>query len=128
MAIIKKALTKGYTVGIGGDVSEAGYDSEKEVAMIPTFDIPSSYINEDSRQFRFSNGSTTDDHGIHVVGIMQNNDGDWYLIKDSGSGAQNGPNKGYRFYHSDYIKLKIMDLVVHRDIAADLLQKHGLGE
>jgi bleomycin hydrolase len=128
MAILKKALNRGYTVGIGGDVSEAGYDSEKEVAMVPTFDIPSSYINEDSRQFRFSNGSTTDDHGIHVVGIMQNKDGDWYLIKDSGSGAQNGPNKGYRFYHSDYIKLKILDLVVNRDIVTDLLQKHGLGD
>lgn len=128
MAIVKKALTKGYTVGIGGDVSEAGYDSEKEVAMIPTFDIPSSYINEDSRQFRFSNHSTTDDHGIHVIGFMKNKEGDWYLIKDSGSGAQNGPNKGYRFYQSDYIKLKIMDLVVNRDIVADLLQKHGLGE
>ena len=128
MSVIKKALDHSYTVVIGGDVSEAGYDAISEVAMVPSFDIPSAYINEDSRQFRFSNGSTTDDHGIHIVGAARLNNADWYLIKDSGSGAQNGPNKGYRFYHSDYIKLKILDLMVHRDVVEDLLEQHGLVE
>ncbi len=126
IAVIKSAVTGGYTVAIGGDVSEAGYDSHKEVAMIPSFDIPAPFINEDSRQFRFSNGSTTDDHGIHVVGMMQKNNATWYLIKDSGSGAQNGANKGYRFYHSDYIKLKLLDLMVHRDIVQKLLKEYDL--
>jgi len=128
ISIVSNALAKGYTVAIGGDVSEAGYDAITEVAMVPTFDIPSAYIDEDSRQFRFSNGTTTDDHGIHVIGKMQKEGADWYLIKDSGSGAQNGANKGYRFYHNDYIKLKILDLMVHRDIVEELLDTHGLGE
>lgn len=124
MALFNRALIKGYTISLGGDTSEPGYDSYTEVAMIPTFDIPSNYIDEDSRQFRFSNKSTTDDHGIHVVGIMKKGDDYWYLIKDSGSGARNGPNKGYRFYHRDYLKLKIMDLMVHKDILGDLLNKY----
>lgn len=119
-AIVNQALSKGYTVMLGGDVSEAGYDAHTEVGMIPTFDIPSDYIDEDSRQFRFSNKSTTDDHGIHAVGMMKLNGDYWYLIKDSGSGAQNGPNKGYRFYHQDFIKLKILDLMVHKDVTGDL--------
>lgn len=115
MQIIQNALCNGFTISIGGDVSEPGYYDNKEVAMVPTFDIPSEYIDDNARQLRFSNKSTTDDHGIHIVGFMEKNGADWYLIKDSGSSSRNGPNKGYYFYHEDYIKLKMMDFVVHKD-------------
>jgi len=124
IALFNRSLIKGYTISLAGDTSEPGYDAYTEVAMVPTFDIPSKYINEDSRQFRFSNNSTTDDHGIHAVGIMKMGKDYWYLIKDSGSGARNGPNKGYRFYHQDYVKLKIMDIMVHKDVLGDLLEKY----
>ncbi len=124
MSIVKKAIRNGYSMAIGGDVSEAGYDSHAEVAVVPTFDIPSEYINEDARQFRFSNGTTTDDHGIHLVGYYTDKDGkDWYLIKDSGSGSRNGKHKGYYFYNEDYVKLKIMGFTVHKDAVKDILAK-----
>ncbi len=115
MAVLKNAVRNDLTVSIGGDVSEAGLFSYKEVAMVPTFDIPSEYIDENARQFRFSNKSTTDDHGIHIVGYQEKDGKDWYLIKDSGSGARNGENEGYYFYHEDYVKLKMMDFLVHKD-------------
>ena len=121
--VLKRALRHGFTACIGGDVSEPGYDSHAEVAMVPTFDIPAEYIDENARQFRFSNHSTTDDHGIHVVGFMEKDGKDWYLIKDSGSGSRNGPNPGYYFYHEDYIKLKMMNIMVHKDVARDILRK-----
>ena len=120
---INESVRRGYSVNIGGDVSEAGYDANYEVAMIPSFDIPAAYIDEDARQFRFSNNSTTDDHGIHIVGHKKHNGNMWYLVKDSGSGAFNGQNKGYRFYHEDYVKLKIMDITIHRDIAKQILKE-----
>ncbi|MCL5991722.1 MAG: peptidase C1 [Bacteroidetes bacterium] len=123
MNALKGAVKKGYTVAIGGDVSEAGYDSKSEVAMVPSFDIPTDYINESARQFRFSNGSTTDDHGVHIVGYKEKNGKMWFLIKDSGSGAQSHTNKGYYFYHEDYIKLKMMTFTVHRSAVEDLLKK-----
>jgi bleomycin hydrolase len=123
MQTIKKAIRAGFTMAIGGDVSEAGYNSYKQVAMIPTFDIPSEYINEDARQFRFSNNSTSDDHGIHLIGYREINGKDWYLIKDSGSGSRNGPNKGYYFYHEDYVKLKMMDFTIHKDAVKQILSK-----
>jgi len=122
MMIIKKAVRDGYSLAIGGDVSEPGYYSYSEVAMVPTFDIPSDYIDENARQLRFSNKATTDDHGIHIVGYMYKNDQDWYLIKDSGSGSRNGPNKGYYFYHEDYIKLKMMDFLVHKDALKGIIE------
>lgn len=123
MGIIKNAIRNGYTIVIGGDVSEAGIDAYAKAAIIPTFDIPPEYIDEDAKQFRFSNGTTEDDHGIHLIGYLNKNGKDWYLIKDSGAGAFNVGDKGYFFYHEDYVKLKIVDFMIHKDAVKDVLTK-----
>ncbi|MEI6749219.1 MAG: C1 family peptidase [Bacteroidota bacterium] len=127
--VVKKSIKAGYTFSIGGDVSEAGFLArEANAAIIPTFDIPSSAIDENARQFRFSNKTTTDDHGLHVVGYLEKNGMTWFLVKDSGSGSRTGgkelnKNFGYYFFHEDYIKLKMMDIMVHKDMIKDLLVK-----
>jgi bleomycin hydrolase len=120
---IKNAVRNGYTMAIGGDNSEPGYEGHVQVAMVPTFDIPSAYIDENAREFRFNNHSTTDDHGLHLVGYENKDGKDWFLIKDSGSGSRNAKNKGYYFFHEDYIKLKMMDFLVHKDAVKELLSK-----
>jgi bleomycin hydrolase len=119
---IKKAVRNGYSVAIGGDVTEAGYSSSAEAAIVPSFDIPAEYINQYSREFRIANGTTADDHGIHIVGFLEKDGKDWYLIKDSGSGSRNGKNKGYYFYQEDYVKLKMLSFMVHKDIAETLIK------
>ena len=123
MAIIRKAVRKGYSLCIGGDTSEPGLEGHAGVAMIPTFDIPSAYIDESARQFRFSNQTTGDDHGIHLVGYMEAGGKDWYLIKDSGSGSRNNAHPGYYYYHEDYVKLKMLGITVHKSIVEDVLKK-----
>lgn len=130
MDALKKAIKSGYSLSIGGDVSESGFSRETNCAMIPDYDIPSTYINEDARQFRFSNETTTDDHGMQLIGYLENYKGlgkDWFLIKDSSSGSRNvgdsNPNFGYYFFHEDYIKLKMMGFTVHKDAVKDLLKK-----
>ena len=123
MGIIKSGLKSGYSFSIGGDVSESGYSPFHDAAMVPTYDIPSEYIDDHARQFRFSNGATTDDHAIHLVGYKDTKNGTWFLIKDSGSASRNGKNKGYYFYHEDYVKLKTMTYTVHKDAAKDILKK-----
>lgn len=128
MSAIKNAIQNGFTMFIGGDVSETGYYSYSNVAMIPSYDIPSEYIDEYARQFRYSNGTTGDDHGIHLVGWKEHNGSTWFLIKDSGSGARNGKNSGYYFYHEDYVKLKMMNILVHKDGIKDLLVKFELNK
>lgn len=122
MKAIDQALEEGYSLSIGGDVSESGYLPEYDVAMIPDYDIPSSHINDYSRQLRFTNRSTTDDHAIHLVGSTIKDGEKWYLIKDSGSGARNGKHPGYYFYHEDYIRLKTMSFTVHKDAVKNLLR------
>jgi bleomycin hydrolase len=127
MSALKSAVRKGFTVSIGGDVSEPGLDRTTQCAVIPDFDIPSAYINDDAREFRFSNQTTTDDHGMHLVGYMEKDGKDWYLIKDSGSGSKNNdPNAkewGYYFFSEDYVKLKMMDFMVHKDAVKELIEK-----
>ena len=123
MNVLKKAIRNGYTIGLGGDVSEPGKSAAFDVFMVPDFDIPSAYIDENARQFRFSNKTTTDDHGIHLVGYLDRPDQNWYLIKDSGSGSRNGKNKGFYFFTEDYVKLKIMDYIIHKDAFKDEIKK-----
>ncbi|NLV20008.1 MAG: peptidase C1 [Bacteroidetes bacterium] len=127
MATLKAVVRNGFTVSIGGDVSEPGFDRETQCAVVPDFDIPAEYINDDARQFRFSNNTTTDDHGLHLVGYLEKDGKDWYMIKDSGSGSRNNDPEadefGYYFFSEDYVKLKMMDFMVHKDAVKDLLQK-----
>ena len=124
MNIIKSSIKDGYSMSIGGDVSESGYSSKYDVAMVPSFDIPSQYIDENARQFRFSNGTTTDDHAIHLIGYkVDENDDWWFLIKDSGSGSRNGRFPGYYFYHEDYVKLKMMTFTIHKDAVKEILNR-----
>jgi bleomycin hydrolase len=127
MNVIKKAIRNGYTMSIGGDVSEAGFHRGTQCAMIPAFDIPSEYIDENARQFRFSNKTTTDDHGMHLVGYFEKDGVDWYLIKDSSSGSrnndENAPEFGYYFFHEDYVKLKMMGFTIHKDAVKEILKK-----
>lgn len=124
---IKNAIKNGYSISIGGDVSEPGFDKQSQVAMIPDFDIPSAQINEYARYFRFENGSTTDDHAMHLVGYLEKDGKTWFLIKDSGSGSRNcgeGCDKfGFYFMSEDYIRLKIMSFTIHKDAVKDVLKK-----
>lgn len=127
MAALKNAVRKGFTVSIGGDVSEPGLDRTIQCAVIPDFDIPAEYINDDARQFRFSNHTTTDDHGMHIVGYAEKDGKDWYMLKDSGAGSKNNDANasewGYYFFSEDYVKLKMMDFMVHKDAVKDVLIK-----
>jgi bleomycin hydrolase len=127
MSIVKTAVRSGFTMMIGGDVSEPGFDPWNQIAVVPTFDIPSEYIDESARQIRFSNGSTTDDHGMHLVGYLEKDGKDWYLVKDSGAGSRNcgkeSKNFGFYFMHEDYVKLKMMGILIHKDQVKEVLKK-----
>ena len=120
-----KAVKAGSTAAIGGDVSEPGYDGTQKAAVIPTFDIPVAYIDQDAREYRLNNNSTTDDHGVHLVGWMNLGGVDWFLIKDSARAGRKAPPEGYLYYRADYVKLKMMTYTVHKDFAKDVLAKFG---
>lgn len=121
--IVVKAAKAGYTLAIGGDVSEPGKLGKMDICFIPTFDIPEAYIDQDSREYRIQNKTTDDDHGIHLVGYTNFKGKDWFLIKDSGRSARWGKFEGYYFFRGDYVKLKMLSYTVHKDMVREILAK-----
>ena len=120
---IQHAVQAGYTVALGGDTSEPGYDGFEDAAIVPDFDVPQTHINQSARELRFVNRSTTDDHAIHLVGHTVVGNRDWFLIKDSARGCRHGKCKGYYFYRDDYVRLKMLTFLVHKDALTDVTAK-----
>jgi len=116
-------VKSGYSVAIGGDVSEPGKNFRQDVAFVPTFDIPADYIDQSSREYRIASGSTGDDHGIHLLGWAEKEGKNWFLIKDSGRSARHGRFEGYYFFREDYIRLKMLSYMVHKDAVKEVLEK-----
>lgn len=123
METLSGAVKGGYTVAIGGDVSEPGKNYRQDLAFVPTFDIPQDYIDQSAREYRISNGSTGDDHGIHLVGWKEVAGKLWFLIKDSGRSARHGKYEGYYFFREDFVKLKMLTFMVHRGAVAPVLKR-----
>jgi len=125
ISLITRSIKDGYSVGIGGDVSEPGKNFRADAAFVPTFDIPSELIDQSAREYRIDNGSTGDDHGVHLVGWAEVKDKLWFLIKDSGRSARHGKHDGYYFFREDFVKLKMLTFMVHKDAVKDTLGKFG---
>jgi bleomycin hydrolase len=123
--IIVRTMKRGGSLVIGGDVSEPGLNGFEDVAVVPTFDIPGEYIDQSAREYRFFNTSSTDDHGIHMVGHTVVDNHDWFLIKDSNRSSRAGRFEGYYMYRDDYVKLKMLTIMVHKDQVREILEKVG---
>ena len=121
--VIRRSTKSGYSIVIGGDVSEPGKVGASDISFIPSFDIPERYINQDSREFRIYNKTTDDDHGIHLVGYKKKAGKDWFLIKDSGRSARLGKFNGYYFFRGDFVKLKMLTFTIHKDMLKSILPK-----
>ncbi|MBU0741644.1 C1 family peptidase [bacterium] len=119
--LVREAVRRGYTLVVGGDNSEPGMDGHFDAAVIPSWDIPADYIDQAAREHRIRNGETGDDHGIHVVGHTRAGDRDWYLLKDSNRSSRLGAFEGYYFCDGDYIALKMLSVLVHRDVLRQAL-------
>ncbi len=112
---LKQAVRTGFSVAFDSDIVEPGRMGKQDVTFVPPFDIPSSHIDAYARELRFENGSTSDDHLMHIIGFHRFEGDDWFLVKDSWRTAWQGAQKGYYFFHGDYIKLKVLAYLVHKD-------------
>jgi bleomycin hydrolase len=127
--IIDNGLKNGYTVAWAGDVSEKSFSWKNGVAYIPEkkvsdmsevekadlFNGPKKEmeITEEMRQKAFDNYTTTDDHGMHIVGLSKDQNGkEYYIVKNSwGTGND---YKGYLYMTKEFVKYKTTALLVHK--------------
>ncbi|TDS55942.1 C1 family peptidase [Myroides indicus] len=127
---IDHALKNGYSVAWGGDVSEKYFSWKNGVAYVPEKDWedmneqerkeifegpkPERKVTQEMRQAAFDNYTTTDDHGMHIVGISKDQNGrEYYIIKNSW-GISND-YKGYMYMSKEFVKYKTTDIMVHKD-------------
>ena len=119
--VLREAVKDGWTVSLGGDNSEPGMDGLHDAAVIPAWDVPRKAVDQESREFRIANGQTGDDHGVHCVGVKKHKGREWFLIKDSNRSSRLGQYEGYYMWDGDYIRLKMLSFLVHKDRLQGLL-------
>lgn len=141
--IIDHALSKGYTVAWATDVSEKYFSWKNGVAYVPEKEYddmsdeekknmfngpqPERTVTAEMRQQAFDNYSTTDDHGMHIVGLAKDQNGrEYYIVKNSW-----GPSndyKGYLYVTKAYVRLKTTAFLLNKKaIPQELRTKMKLG-
>src|SRR5690606_20546361 len=83
-------------------------------------------ITEDLRQLEYDNYSTTDDHGMHIVGLAKDQNGKEYYIVKNSWGLSND-YKGFLYVTKNFVKLKTTTLLLNKKaIASDVRKKLGV--
>ena len=145
MEVINHAITNGYSVGWGADVSEKGFSWKNGVAIVPDEESPEldnleqakwdeldskkkqellytfkgpikeKTITQKLRQKQFDNYLTTDDHGMLFTGIAEDQNGGIYFKVKNSWGESGNDYKGFFFASKAFVELKTIDVWVHKD-------------
>ncbi|HLN20124.1 MAG TPA: C1 family peptidase [Bacteroidales bacterium] len=139
--IIDNSLMSGYSVAWACDMRGKGFSMKKGVAVVPSKDWneitdseydeiltrphPQKMVNEDVRQHEFEGCAITGDHGMHIIGMAQDQDGEiFYKVKNSWGAT--GKYDGYIFVSKEYLKLKTTNIMINKNaLPGAIAQKLG---
>ena len=102
-------------------------DKEKQTELYkldkPT---PEVEVTQEMRQVAFDNYTTTDDHGMHIIGTAKDQEGNtFYKVKNSW--GDYNKYDGYFYASKPYVRYKTMCIMVHKDaIPQSIKEKLGL--
>jgi bleomycin hydrolase len=142
MEVVENALKKGFTVAWGADVSEKGFSFKNGLGIVPEDESTIAVSGTDNKNFSdggadktsnafltpvkeikvtpelrqkgYDNKTTTDDHGMHIVGIYTDQNGTKFLLVKNSWGTSNYP-KGYLYVSENYFNLKTINIYLHKD-------------
>ena len=153
MAVMFNAIEKGYTFAWGSDVSEKGF-TRSGVAVMPVEEKKKSagsdqerwvgksteekteetkpelpeeiFATQEMRQEGYDRKTTTDDHGMHVYGLAQDQNGNkYFMVKNSWGDA--GKYNGIWYASDAFVRYKTLNIVVHKDaLPKDIKKKLGI--
>ena len=153
MEVMYNAIEKGYTIAWGSDVSEKGFtrngiavmpvekkkaaagsDQEKWVGKAAEEkteevkpELPEEMvITQEMRQDGYDRKTTTDDHGMHIYGLAQDQNGTkYFMVKNSWGEA--GKYKGIWYASDAFVRYKTLNIVVHKDaLPKNIAKKLGI--
>lgn len=113
MEIMYHALNNGYSVCWDGDTSEKTFTHKKGKADLPEKEIGK--VDQELRQQTFLNRTTTDDHLMHLVGLSKDAAGRNCFYTKNSWGAESNSYSGYLHMTEDYVRLKTIAIMVHKD-------------
>ncbi len=154
MSTVSNALANGYTVAWGADVSEKGFSFKNGIALVPEDPSTIQVSGKDNRNYNdagadrnsnaflsptkevsvtaelrqkgYDNKTTTDDHGMHIVGMYKDQNGTNYLLVKNSWGTGNYP-KGYLYVSEQYFRLKTINIYLNKGgISSELKKKINL--
>jgi bleomycin hydrolase len=128
--VIDNALKSGYSVGWATDVSEKYFSWKNGIAYVPEkeFEDMSNMEKSDmfngpkaektitpaERQLCFDNYTTTDDHGMQIVGLAKDQNGkEYYIVKNSW--GETNDYKGYLYVTKNYVKFKTTGVLLNKN-------------
>ena len=153
MEVMYNAIDNGYTIAWGSDVSEKGFTRDG-LAVMPVVNkkkaagsdqerwvgkseetsneevkanLPKEMIiTQEMRQIAYDNKTTTDDHGMHIYGLAQDQNGNrYFMVKNSWGTA--GKYNGIWYASDAFVRYKTLNIVVHKDaIPEHIAVKLGL--
>ena len=157
MAIMRHALENGHTVCWDGDVSHNGFSHGNGLAILPTDNpdeminseiskwtdlsaderrdrlnsfvapVPEMKVDDARRQAAFDSRLTTDDHLMHITGLLRDQNGTYYYKTKNSWAADSNPFGGYLYMSEPYCRLQTVAIMVHKDaIPAAIREKLGL--
>jgi bleomycin hydrolase len=138
MQVIDNSVSTGYTVAWASDMSDKGFSMKNGVAIIPeknwsdmnedelakifTGPHPEKVITQELRQKEFDNFTTTDDHGMHIVGLATDQAGNsFYKVKNSWGIV--GKYDGFIFVSKPFVMLRTTNIMVNKNAIPPAIAK-----
>ncbi|WON96095.1 C1 family peptidase [Sphingobacterium sp. UGAL515B_05] len=128
--VIDQALKNGFTVACTVDISEPGFSWPHGIAYVPqksTSEMteeekktqfirpqPERRVDAMERQSAFDAWQTTDDHALHIIGIVKDQNGKEYYIAKNSWGRGNA-FQGFVYLTKEYVRYKSTALMLHKD-------------
>ena len=94
-------------------------DLTKEERAIEAYKFASPFpevnVTQESREAGYDNNSTTDDHLMHLTGMVKDQNGTKYYVTKNSWGTERNPFGGYLNMSVNYVRAKTIAIMVNKN-------------